>query len=163
MSAKVARGLIFFSTSWLALSLAWSTHWAASSLIAIVGIVWILNTFVRWYFWSSFAFLVLLGGSALLVLWGVSEWAGLLIAVMALLAWDLESFHRRLRLYETSRGQIEWAHLKKVGLIGIAGLVLASIPLAWHFVIHLGWALSAAIVLMGALILTLRWGGRTAG
>ncbi|MBI3659477.1 hypothetical protein HY230_03270 [Candidatus Acetothermia bacterium] len=163
MSAKVARGLIFLSATWLAFSLAWGAHWAASSLIAIVGIVWTLNTFVRWYFWSSFAFLVLLGGSALLVLWGGSEWIGLLTAVMALLAWDLESFHRRLRLYETSEGQIEWAHLQKIGLIGIVGLALASIPLAWHFVINLGWALFAAIVLMGAVILTLRWGGRTAG
>jgi hypothetical protein len=50
-----------------------------------------------------------------------------------------------------------------VSVISLIGFLLASIPLAWHFSISLGWTILIAGVLVVALIVTLRSGGQSAG
>jgi hypothetical protein len=162
MSKNWARVLILCATALTIFAGVSGGHWGVILLVLPAGAVWLLNTLTDRYFWSTFAFLGQLAGSTLLVFWE-QEWTGLIAVTMVLAAWDLDAFGRRLARFDQVEGDIEKAHVQRVGLIGTIGLVLGSLPLVWQFDLSLGWALLVAGILVISLILVLRGAGHAAG
>ncbi len=162
MSKNWARVLILFATALTIFSGVSAGHWGVVLLVLPTGALWLLNTLTDRSCWSSFAFLGLLAGGTLLVFWE-QEWMGLIAVTIVLVAWDLDAFGRRLGRFDQVEGDIEKAHVQRVGLIGTVGLALGSLPLVWHFDLSLAGALFVAAILVISLILILRGAGHAAG
>jgi hypothetical protein len=157
------RGLIAISTGVLAVNLIVTSRWPGALLAGAVGLWWLLDTVLRKFFWPSFAFLLLLGANAAALSTDFNAALALFSVVTALMAWDLDQLQRRLPHRDGYTDQLVLAHLKRTSGVGLVGLMLGGLALAWHFELTLGWALFIGFLFVSALILTLRWGGRAAG
>ncbi len=158
----VARACIALALLLIVLGGAVSGHGAVALFSVFLGGLWLINTFLSWYSWSTFSFLGLLICAALLSVWQ-AEWWALSATIFLVSAWDFDAFSARLKEHHKIEHGIEKAHLRQIGLIALVGFILGSIPLVWRFSLALSGALLLAIILIIVLVLSLRTGGRTAG
>jgi hypothetical protein len=121
----------------------------------LLGVVWILAHFRKYYWVSSVAFFITIIGAA----YGVwndlpSIWM-LLGALGGLLGWDLADFARRLS-YAAPTDDVqglERRHLARVGVVAALGFGLAWLSLVVH-VKRLAFEVAVGLVLLAALGLT---------
>jgi hypothetical protein len=143
---------ILISSASLAWGFAQSGFTSFSVWIIILGVGWFLALWQRWYWYSSFALIVITILAALGLWYGFSP--GWLFAggIFALFAWDMAEFRQRLVVMaknDNTRG-IERRHLLRVSLLALAGMALASITmlLRWQFTFEWG-ALLVVVILLG--------------
>jgi len=128
----------------------------------LLGIVWILSHWRKYYWVSTLAFFLTLLGAAFGVWFRFITFWMLLGALGGLLGWDLSDFGMRLS-YAAPTDDIqgmERRHLERAGIVALLGLGLALISLYIH-IERLPFEIAVGLVLLAALGLTrLVWGLR---
>ena len=121
----------------------------------LLGIVWILAHWRKYYWFSSLALFITIIGAA------VGVWSGfptiwmLLGALGGLLGWDLSDFARRLSYAAPTDDVVgmERRHLERVGIVAALGFGLAILSLYIH-IKRLAFEVAVGLVLLAALGLT---------
>jgi hypothetical protein len=121
----------------------------------LLGIVWILAHWRKYYWFSALGLFLTLIGAAYGV-WNqfTTIWM-LLGALGGLLGWDLSDFARRLG-YAAPTDDIqgmERRHLERVGIVAVLGFGIALLSLYIH-IKHLAFEVAVGLVLLAALGLT---------
>ena len=121
----------------------------------LLGIVWILAHWRRYYWVSSLAFFITLIAAAYGV-WNQFTIVWMLIGALGgLLGWDLSDFARRLS-YAAQTDDIqglERRHLERVGIVAVLGFVVAMLSVYIH-IKRLAFEVAVGLVLLAALGLT---------
>jgi hypothetical protein len=123
--------------------------------LLLLGAIWLLTHFRKWYWFSSIALLLIVFAAA----YGVwrefpTVWM-LLGALGGLLGWDLSDFARRLSYaspMDDTRG-MERLHLERVGIVAALGFGLAILSVVIHLQ-RLAFEVAVGLVLLAALGLT---------
>ena len=126
-----------------------------SRWLLLVGVLWLIAHFRKWYWFSSVALLALILAAAYGVWSGFPAVWMLLGAVGGLLGWDLSDFARRLS-YAAPMDDIrdmERRHLERVGIVAALGCGLALLSIFIHFQ-HLAFEVAVVLLLLAALGLT---------
>lgn len=100
-----------------------------SGWIIVFGAFWLLCIWQRWYWYSSFA-LVLVTLSAAFALWlGFSPGWMFASGIFAVVAWDMTDFRQRLILMpkDDYTRAVERRHLARVSLLVLLGMLSASL------------------------------------
>jgi hypothetical protein len=121
----------------------------------LLGVLWLVTHFRKWYWFSSLALLIMVFGAA----YGVwrefpTVWM-LLGALGGLLGWDLSDFARRLSYaspMDDTRG-LERLHMERVGIVAALGFGLALLSVVIR-VERLPFEIAVGLVLLAALGLT---------
>jgi hypothetical protein len=121
----------------------------------LLGVIWLITHYRKWYWFSSVALLLMIVAAA----YGVwlefpAVWM-ILGALGGLLGWDLSDFARRLS-YASPMDDIqgmERRHLERVGIVAGLGLVIALLSVLIH-IQRLAFEVAVALVLLAALGLT---------
>lgn len=121
----------------------------------LLGAIWLITHFRKWYWFSSIALLVIVFAGA----YGVwrefpTVWM-LLGALGGLLGWDLSDFARRLN-YASPMDDIrsmERLHMERVGIVAALGFGLAILSVLIR-VERLAFEVAVGLVLLAALGLT---------
>jgi hypothetical protein len=104
--------------------------WLASPLFLLLGALWIIGWRRAWGIASLLLafFLVAVGVGVLIGVW--PGWM-LLSVILSLCAWDLEGFRRVIKGGWRAEAvpEMERRHLRRLGLVSSAGLLLAVIAL----------------------------------
>ena len=121
----------------------------------LLGVIWLVTHFRKWYWFSSIALLLLVFAAA----YGVwrefpTVWM-LLGALGGLLGWDLSDFARRLGYASPmdDTGSMERLHLERVGIVAALGFGLAILSVIIR-VERLAFEVAVVLVLLAALGLT---------
>ncbi len=150
---------IVISSASLAWGYAQSGFTSFSVWIIILGLGWLLAIWQRWFWYSSFALIVVTVLAALGLWFGfIPGWlfAG---GIFALFAWDMSEFRQRLVLMakdDNTRG-VERRHLLRVSLLALAGLALASITMLVRAQLNFEWGVLLVIVILLGLGQLVGW------
>lgn len=144
-------------------SLAWGYFQSGFGLYAIwiliFGAGWLLAVWRKWNWYSSFALLVHIV-VAVLGLWFEFNSAWMFAGgMLALFAWDLSDFRRRLNLSakdDDTRG-LERHHLIRISLLVLFGFMLASITLSVRVQFTFEWVAVFVIFALLGLGQLVRW------
>jgi hypothetical protein len=121
----------------------------------ILGFIWLLAHWRKYYWFSSVALLIILFAAAYGV-WNVFPTIWMLLGALGgLLGWDLSDFARRLSyaaLTDDIAG-MERLHLTRVGIVAALGFGLALLSLYIH-IQRLAFEVAVGLVLLAALGLT---------
>ncbi len=123
--------------------------------IVLLGVVWLLAHWRKYYWFSSVALVLSLFAAAYGVWYEFPTIWMLLGALGGLLGWDLSDFARRLSYAAPTddvRG-MERSHLARVGVVAVLGLGLALLSLFIH-VRRLAFEVAVGLVLLAVLGLT---------
>ena len=121
----------------------------------LLGILWILSHWRKYYWVSSTAFFITIIGAAYGVWNNFTTLWMLLGALGGMLGWDLSDFARRLS-YAAPTDDIqgmERRHLERVGIVAALGFGLAILSLYIH-IKRLAFEVAVGLVLLAALGLT---------
>ena len=118
----------------------------------VLGALWILTQWRKYYWFASLALLLIVIGAAYGVWQGyITTWM-LLGALGGLLGWDLSDFARRLASASPNDdlSGIERLHLTRLGIVAALGVGLAFLSLTIH-VNRLPFEVAVGLVLLAAL------------
>lgn len=121
----------------------------------LLGIIWLLAHWRKYYWFSSIALFVIIIASAFGVWVEFPTIWMLLGALGGLLGWDLSDFARRLS-YAAPTDDIagmERRHLARVGIVAVLGFGLALLSLYVH-IRRLAFEVAVGLVLLAVLGLT---------
>jgi hypothetical protein len=121
----------------------------------LMGIVWILAHWRKYYWASSVAFFITLFGAAYGVWNQFTIFWMLLGALGGLLGWDLSDFAMRLS-YAASTDDVqgmERRHLERAGIVAVLGFGIALLSVYIH-IQRLAFEVAVGLVLLAALGLT---------
>jgi hypothetical protein len=155
MIPKLSLVSIGLATFALALGYGLGGLGAGASLVAALGLLWLLGQRAGWS-WLASAMLVLFVGAAAVGTWlGVGAGWTLPGVVAALSAWDLDHFARRLGGAGRVEGarELERRHLRQLLIVDGAGLLLGAVALG----IELKYGLGVALLLGLLAVLCLSW------
>jgi len=152
MTLAALLSSIAISSATLAWGYAQSGFTTFAVWIIILGLVWLLAIWQRWFWVSSFALLVVTILAALGLWFGFTPGWLFAAGIFALFAWDMTEFRQRLFLMaknDNTRG-IERRHLLRISLLALTGMALASITmlLRWQFTFEWG-AFLVVVILLG--------------
>jgi len=123
--------------------------------IVLIGIVWVLAHWRKYYWFSSAALLLAIIGAGFGV-WNefATVWM-LLGALGSLLGWDLSDFAQRLRFAAPTDDiqGMERRHLARVGIVAVLGGVLAVLSAVIQ-IQRLAFEVAVGLILIAALGLT---------
>ena len=121
----------------------------------LLGGIWLVAHFRKWYWFSSIALLLIVFGAAYGVWRGFPTVWMLLGALGGLLGWDLSDFARRLSYASPmdDTRSMERLHLERVGIVAALGFGLAVLSLIIR-VERLAFEVAVVLVLLVALGLT---------
>lgn len=145
-------------------SLAWGYNQVGLSKFAewilIFGGVWLFAVWRRWR-WFSYIGLAFSFLGAALGLWFLDFTPGWMFAgvIGALLGWDLTDFLYRLRFSASAeeRRIVERRHLRRVTLLALLGLLLASIAMLLKLQFNFDWALLLVVVAALGIMQVVSW------
>lgn len=123
--------------------------------IALMGGVWLLAHWRRYYWFSSVALLLMIFAAAYGV-WREFRAAWMILGALGgLLGWDLSEFARRLRYAAPTDdiADMERRHLARVGVVAALGLGLAYLSTVVQFR-RLAFEAAVGLILLAALGLT---------
>jgi hypothetical protein len=121
----------------------------------LLGGIWLITHFRKWYWFSSIALLIIVFGAAYGVWREFTTVWMLLGALGGLLGWDLSDFARRLSYaspMDDTRG-MERLHMERVGIVAALGFGLAILSVVIR-VERLAFEVAVGLVLLAALGLT---------
>jgi len=121
----------------------------------VLGIVWLVAHWQKWYWVSSVALLVTIITAAFGVWQEYPTIWMILGALGGLLGWDLSDFARRLSYAAPTddiRG-MERRHLERVGIVAVLGVGLSLLSLYIH-INRLAFEVAVGLILLAALGLT---------
>jgi hypothetical protein len=121
----------------------------------LLGAFWLFTHFRKWYWFSSFALLIMILAA------GYGVWLGyptvwmVLGAVGGLLGWDLSDFARRLGYASPmdDTRMMERRHLERAGIVAALGLGLALLSVFLRFE-RLAFEVAVGLLLLAVLGLT---------
>jgi hypothetical protein len=123
--------------------------------LLLLGVIWLVTHFRKWYWFSSIALLIIISAAA----YGVwrefpTVWM-LLSALGGLLSWDLSDFARRLSYASPmdDTRSMERLHMERVGIVAALGFGLAILSVIIR-VERLAFEVAVVLVLLAALGLT---------
>lgn len=139
------------------LALLWGQHGREPALVALsIGTVATALCWTRWSWTVSLRLLIVLTGAGLGVAAGLNPLGMLTLVVLALAAWDLELFARRLERFPESDPRIWRRHVRVLlGVLALgwgAGALALSVRLAFAF----GWALLFAVLFLILFLVLVR-------
>ena len=152
-------------------SLAWgyydSGDWQLALVPAVLAVVWCVGLWRRWYWFASLALLVVVGLAAYGLWINLSAGLNWMIAgvVGSLIAWDLSDFLRRIYLgaRDDRTRSLERGHLARATVLGVAGMLVGSLPLVIRLQFSFEWGvllLLVATIGITQLVSWLRRGGQ---
>lgn len=147
----LASGSMALATLALAFGCAANGFWIGAIVAVLLGALWLAG-WPRGWAWANPLALVGNVSTAALGVWlGGAPWALLLGVVATLAAWDLCHFAARLRRTPQIIGEaaLITAHLRRLGVVIAAGLLLGILALTLRLGLSFGWAL--ALLLLAAL------------
>jgi hypothetical protein len=121
----------------------------------LLGVIWFVTHFRKWYWFSSIALLLIVFGAAYGV-WHEFPIVWMLLGALGgLLGWDLSDFARRLSHASPmdDTRSMERLHLERVGIVAALGFGLALLSVFVH-VQRLAFEVAVGLVLLAALGLT---------
>lgn len=141
----------------VSLAIGYSQGGASNYLIwfLLLGILWLVTHFRKWYWFSSIALLIIVFAAAYGVWRGFPIVWMLLGALGGLLGWDLSDFARRLSYASPmdDTRSMERLHMERVGIVAALGFGLAILS-AIIRVERLAFEVAVALVILAALGLT---------
>ena len=146
---------ILLGTASLAIGYAQGGASNYSLWLLLLGVIWLLTHFRKWYWFSSIALLVIVFAAAYGVWREFPTMWMLLGALGGLLGWDLSDFARRLSYaspMDDTRG-LERLHLERAGIVAALGFGLAILSVVIR-VERLAFEVAVGLVLLAALGLT---------
>lgn len=150
MVSSIITGIVSLAYGYSQEGLADPARW-----IVLMGIVWLLAHWRRYYWFSSVALLLMVFAAA----YGIwrefpAVWM-ILGALGGLLGWDLSDFARRLRYAAPTDdvADMERHHLARAGIVAALGLGLAYLSAALQFR-RLAFEAAVGLILLAALGLT---------
>jgi hypothetical protein len=131
MIDKLTPALVALAAAALALGLAMGGLWASVVAAVIVAGLWLAGLWQRWTWTSEAGFAVYIVAAAVGLLAGAEAGWVLPGLGMALAAWDLDGFSRRMDSADriVNRADLERRHLVRLLAIELAGMVLAATAL----------------------------------
>jgi len=121
----------------------------------LLGAIWLVTHFRKWYWFSSLALLIIVFAAAYGV-WSEFRTVWMLLGALGgLLGWDLSDFARRLSYaspMDDTRG-MERLHMERVGIVAGLGFGLAILSVVIR-VERLAFEVAVGLVLLAALGLT---------
>jgi hypothetical protein len=148
MSARLLPATVGLATAALVLGYSHIGAWVWMLPVVALGGLWLLGLWRRWGWVSSVGFVLYVAVAVMgMLLDSGSGW--LLLGVgLALAAWDLDSFVRRLRQGQWIEDErdLERHHLLRLSAVGGVGLLLATAALG--MTLDLGFG---AVLLLGLL------------
>ena len=121
----------------------------------LLAALWLFMHFRKWYWFSSFALLIMIVAAAYGVWLGYPTVWMVLGAVGGLLGWDLSDFSRRLSYaapMDDTR-TMERRHLERAGIVAALGLGLALLSTVIHFQ-RLAFEVAVGLLILAVLGLT---------
>lgn len=121
----------------------------------VLAVLWLVAHFRKWFWFSSIALVIIIGGAAYGVWQEFPTLWMLLGAVGGLLGWDLSDFARRLSYASPmdDTRSMELRHLERVGIVAALGFGL-SLLTVFIRVQRLAFEVAVGLVLLAALGLT---------
>jgi hypothetical protein len=145
---RLVVGSIVLATLVLALGCAMGAFWGGAVIVMLLGALWLLGWRRGWTWTNTLALVGNVIMAALGVWLRIAPLVLLLGVVAALAAWDLFSFAARLRRTPQVIGEASLvrAHLRRLGMVLGAGLLLGALSLTVRFGLSFGWALGLALL-----------------
>jgi len=121
----------------------------------LLAALWLLTHFRKWYWFASFALLIMIVAAAYGVWLGYPTAWMVLGGVGGLLGWDLSDFSRRLGYAAPMDGprSMERCHLERVGIVAALGLGLALLSIFLRFE-RLAFEVAVGLLFLAVLGLT---------
>ncbi|MBN1305196.1 MAG: hypothetical protein JXA13_12240 [Anaerolineales bacterium] len=152
-------------------SLAWGYYTSGfhrlALVLALLVVFWGGSLWRRWYWFSSLGLLAAVGAAAYGMWIDLSAGLNWMIAGVAgvLIAWDLTDFLRRLYLgaRDDHSRSLERGHIARAVILGVAGMLLGSIPLVINLKFSFEWGVLLVLVAafgITQLVSWLRHGGQ---
>ena len=141
----------------ISLAIGYSQGGASNYLLwfFILGALWLITQFRKWYWFSSMALLIIVFAAAYGI-WKEFRIVWMLLGALGgLLGWDLSDFARRLS-YASPMDDIhgmERFHMERVGIVAALGFGLAILSVVIR-VERLPFEIAVVLVLLAALGLT---------
>jgi len=123
--------------------------------IVLIGIVWLLAHWRKYYWFSSFALLLAVIAAGFGV-WNEFPTVWMLLGALGgLLSWDLSDFMQRLRFAAPTDDVdgMERRHLARVGIVAVVGGVLAYLSVVLQ-IRRLAFEVAVGLILLAALGVT---------
>ena len=123
--------------------------------LLLLGAIWLMAHFRKWYWFSSIALLLIIFAAAYGV-WREFRTVWMLLGALGgLLGWDLSDFARRLSYASPmdDTRSMERLHLERVGIVAALGFGLAVLSIIIR-VERLAFEVAVGLVLLAALGLT---------
>jgi hypothetical protein len=139
-------------------SLAWGFYTSGYTQPAIwlmgLGLVWALCLWRRWWWFASLGLIASVSAAAAGLWLGLGPGWMITGCLGALMTWDLSDFARRLRSRagEDDLHALERAHIARLTILAVLGLLLATAAMLVRLRFSFEWA--ALLVLVAALGLT---------
>ncbi len=146
MSEGLLLASIVLSVLALLLGYGLAELWVWTPLLALPAVVWLVGLWRRWGWLTSLGFVLCASAAAAGVLLEVKAGWMLLAVVMALTAWDLDSFVRGMERAERVEGRqdLERRHVLRLVAVEGVGVLLATVALGVRLDIGFG-----AVLLLG--------------
>lgn len=147
---SILLGVVSLAIGYLQAGLSTSTF-----LLLLLGVIWFVSQFRKWYWFSSIALLLIVFAAAYGVWRELPTVWMLLGALGGLLGWDLSDFARRLSYASPmdDTRSMERLHLERVGIVAALGFGLAILSVVIR-VERLAFEVAVVLVLLAALGLT---------
>jgi hypothetical protein len=121
----------------------------------LLGVIWLITHFRKWYWFSSIALLTIVIAAAYGV-WSEFPTIWMLLGALGgLLGWDLSDFARRLSYASPmdDTRNMERLHLERAGIVAVLGFGLAILSMVIR-IERLAFEVAVGLVLLAALGLT---------
>ncbi|MBM3124868.1 MAG: hypothetical protein FJZ87_07295 [Chloroflexi bacterium] len=150
---------IFLSVGSLGFGYFDAGSYGVSRWLFVLGLMWLVSQWRRWY-WVSSAALFVIVFMAAFGLWLQMEASWMIAAAaFALFAWDMTEFRRRIRLLvlDDELRAMERRHIARVSLVILTGLLLVTLSLLLRLRITFEWGVFLVIVILLSLSQLLAW------
>jgi hypothetical protein len=130
-----------------------------SRWILIIGIIWLFSQWQHWTWFSSLALLIFVSFAAFGLIMGFAFHWMLAGSVLALFAWDMTDFRRRLRFAALDDDMLgmERRRLARLTQLMLAGLLLVTVALLVQVKFTFEWGVLLVIVVVFGLIQLISW------
>jgi hypothetical protein len=146
--SKILAASIGLATAALGLGYLHKDLWTWTLAIVALGLLWLFGLWRRWGWASSVGWILYTAGAAAGLLQGAGFGWMLSGLSMALIAWDLDAFVRRLQPIPRVEGKedLERRHLLRLAVVSVLGWLLAAVATGARLELGFGVVLLLALL-----------------